>query len=187
MEPFVLSLSLCAGNSLVSGEFPSQRPVTRSFDVFFHLCLNKWLSKQSRGWWFETPSCSLWSHCNEHGSDQDRTRIKCWNRKYTLYTILMDELWVVCLEDVGENCITALFICLWANARKTYLHCKYTGVTSFLHKPFDVISSQKFRRPVYPTHAGIMAHAEMSWAVWSLFDSSVIVPMVSWGASVVRK
>ena len=40
--------------------FPTQRPVTRSFDVFFDRCLNKWLSKQSWGWWFETPSCPLW-------------------------------------------------------------------------------------------------------------------------------
>ena len=40
-------LALCAGNSLVIGEFPAQRPVTRSFDVFFDLCLNKRLSKQS--------------------------------------------------------------------------------------------------------------------------------------------
>ena len=52
------------GNTPVSGEFPSQRPVTRSFDVFFDLCLNKWLSKQSWRRWFETPSCSLWRHCN---------------------------------------------------------------------------------------------------------------------------
>ena len=36
------------------GEFPTQRPVTRSFDVFFHLRLNKRLSKQPWGWWFET-------------------------------------------------------------------------------------------------------------------------------------
>ena len=46
------------------GEFPQQRPVPRSFDVFFDLRLNKPLSKQSWGWWFETSSCSLWSHCN---------------------------------------------------------------------------------------------------------------------------
>ena len=58
-------LALCAGNSPVSGEFPSQRPVTRSFDVFFDLRLNRRLSKQSWGWWFETPSCSLWRHHNE--------------------------------------------------------------------------------------------------------------------------
>ena len=47
------------------GEFPTQRPVTRSFDVFFDLRLNKPLSKQSEGWWFETLSRSLWRHRNE--------------------------------------------------------------------------------------------------------------------------
>ena len=41
---------LCAGNSPVTGEFPSQRLVTRSFGVFFDLRLNKRLSKQSWGW-----------------------------------------------------------------------------------------------------------------------------------------
>ena len=46
------------------GEFPAQRPVTRSFDVFFDLRLNKRLSKQPWGWWFETPSWSLWCQCN---------------------------------------------------------------------------------------------------------------------------
>ena len=46
------------------GEFPAQRPVTRSFDVFFDLRLNKRLSKQSWGWWFETPAWSLWRHRN---------------------------------------------------------------------------------------------------------------------------
>ena len=61
---FSVSLALCVGNSPVTGEFSSQRPVTRSFHVFFDLCLNKRLSKQSWGWWFETPLCSLWRHCN---------------------------------------------------------------------------------------------------------------------------
>ena len=42
----------------------AQRPVTRSFDVFIDLCLNKRLSKQSWGWWLETASRSLWSHSN---------------------------------------------------------------------------------------------------------------------------
>ena len=65
MKTFSALLALCAGNSApVSGEFPSQRPVTRSFDVFFDLGLNKPLSKQLWGWWFETPSRSLWRHCN---------------------------------------------------------------------------------------------------------------------------
>ena len=52
------------GNSPVPGEFPAQRPVTRSFDVFFDLRLNKRLSKEHRRRWFETPSRSLWGHCN---------------------------------------------------------------------------------------------------------------------------
>ena len=64
MEPFSALLALCAGNSPVSGEFPSPRPVTRSFDVFFDLRLNKQLSKQPWGWWFETPPWSLWRQCN---------------------------------------------------------------------------------------------------------------------------
>ena len=61
METFSALLAICAGNSPVTGEFPAQRPVTWSFDVFFDLRLNQRLSKQSWGWWFETPSCR---HCN---------------------------------------------------------------------------------------------------------------------------
>ena len=41
-----------------------QRPVTRSFDVFFDLRLIKWLGKHLQGWWFETLSHPLWRHCN---------------------------------------------------------------------------------------------------------------------------
>ena len=51
METFSVLLAICAGNSPVTGEFPSQRPMTRSFDVFFDLCLNKNMSKQSAGCW----------------------------------------------------------------------------------------------------------------------------------------
>ena len=50
------------------GEFTghrTQRPVTRSFDVFFDLRLNKRLSKQLQGWWFKTLPRLLWRHCNE--------------------------------------------------------------------------------------------------------------------------
>ena len=64
METFSALLANCAGNSPVSGEFPAQRPVTRSFDVFFDLRPNKRLSKHWWGWWFETPPWSLWRQCN---------------------------------------------------------------------------------------------------------------------------
>ena len=64
METFSALLALSEGNSPVPGEFPLHRPVTWSFDVFFDQHLNKRLSKHSRRLWFETPSRSLWRHCN---------------------------------------------------------------------------------------------------------------------------
>ena len=66
MDAFSALLAICAGNSPVNGEFPAQRPVTQSFDVFFYLRLNKRLSKQSWGWWIETLSRPWWHHCNAH-------------------------------------------------------------------------------------------------------------------------
>ena len=63
------------GNSPVPGELPAQRPVTRSFDVFFDLRPNKRLSKQSWGWWFERPSRSLWRH---HNFDTTHPHVRKW-------------------------------------------------------------------------------------------------------------
>ena len=57
-------LALWEGNSPVTGEFPSQRPVTRSFDVLFDLRLNKRLNKQSIRRWCGNPSRPFWRHCN---------------------------------------------------------------------------------------------------------------------------
>ena len=65
IETFSALLALFAGNLSVTDEFHARRPVTRSLDVFFDLRLNKRLSKQPRGWWFQTPSCSLWRHCDD--------------------------------------------------------------------------------------------------------------------------
>ena len=67
MEAFSALLDFCEGNSPVTGKFPLQTPVTRSFDVFFDLRLNKRLDKQWRRRWLETPSRSLWYHRNEFG------------------------------------------------------------------------------------------------------------------------
>ena len=76
MEIFSALLAICAGNSPVSGEFPTQRPVTGRFDVFFDLHPNKRLSKQWWGWWFETISCPLWRHHNDMRNNDVMTR-KC--------------------------------------------------------------------------------------------------------------
>ena len=62
------------------GEFPTQRPVTRSFDVYFDLRPDKRLSKQLWGWWFETLSHSLWRHRNELWSFLQKSNLYRWIR-----------------------------------------------------------------------------------------------------------
>ena len=61
-DPIVFMMTSSNGNIFratghLCGEFTAQRPVVRSFDVFFDLRLNKRLRKQSWGWWFDTLSC----------------------------------------------------------------------------------------------------------------------------------
>ena len=120
METLSASLAFCAGTWPVSGEFPTQRPVTQSFYVFFDLCLNKRLSNQSWGWWFETPSGSLGRHCNKAIIVR-----RLWKsvtffkfilmyvvvvyRKHllvsTFYVISTIRLWCVQDESKAEDCI----------------------------------------------------------------------------------
>ena len=76
MEVFSALLSNSAGNLPVTGEFPTQRPVTRSFDVIFDLRLNKRLNKQSWGWCFETLSHTLWR------LHHDSSRFQCAHSCY---------------------------------------------------------------------------------------------------------
>ena len=85
METFSALLALFERNPQVTGGFYSQRSVTRSFDVFFELRMNKRLSKQPRHRWFETPSRSLWRHLMY-------IRVRPWNktRKPELWATLLD-------------------------------------------------------------------------------------------------
>ena len=75
METFSTLLAIFAGNTPVSGEFPAQRPITRSFEVFFDQY--KQLSKQSWGRWFEALSCPLWRHCNVIGTGRPGSWVCC--------------------------------------------------------------------------------------------------------------
>ena len=95
---FSALLALCAGNSPVTGEFPSARPVTRSFHVFFDLRLNKRLTKHSWGWWFETPSRSLWRHCNKANNTGVR------QRDVTIRTLTLYMYWIGIWIDRGIYC-----------------------------------------------------------------------------------
>ena len=103
-ETFSVLLSLCERNPPVTGGFPSQRPVTQSFDVFFDLGLNKRLNKWSWRRWFETPSSSLcgnwydvwgWirnfiAHFNGHAITYLCTELRCqWNWPQTVGVIAL--------------------------------------------------------------------------------------------------
>ena len=101
MEIFSALLARCEGSSSVTGEFP-QRPVTRSFDVFFDLRLNKRLGKQSWRRWFETLSPSLRRHCDgmtTNSSDPSFWKCKSvglwlarlYNRLLSIYQVLSND------------------------------------------------------------------------------------------------
>ena len=107
METFSALLAICAENSPVPGEFPAQRPVTRSFDVLFDLRPNKRLGKQSRGWWTETPSSSLWRHrngswckCLDIALWQELAQMTrlVWHNPVLNYTLNTDVKWTVRFE-----------------------------------------------------------------------------------------
>ena len=90
METFSALLAICAENSPVSGKFPAQRPVTRSFEVFFDLRLDELLSKHSWCWWLETPLCPLWRHSNDTRQQGLTTR---WGRD-KMAAIFQTAFWI---------------------------------------------------------------------------------------------
>ena len=61
IETFSALLAICAGKSPV---IPRTKASDAELWCFFDLRLNKRLSKQSWGWWFERPSRPLWRHSN---------------------------------------------------------------------------------------------------------------------------
>ena len=101
---FSALLAICAGNSPVPGEFPAQRPVTRSFVVPFDLRLNQRL-RQSWGWWFETLSRPLWRHCNtQTGISRLSSRNVCpWSRVAVQWTGLVTRVCGACIFQGGSH------------------------------------------------------------------------------------
>ena len=95
---------------------PSQTPVMRSFDVSFDLCLKKWLSKQSRGWWFETSSRPLWRQCN----------VKNFRIQFLS--------WIT-------PCPAEMNVFMWFQRRKTWKHHQLNGPWLYIAK-IDVPTSQ---------------------------------------------
>ena len=131
-ETFSALLAICAGSSPVTGEFPAQRPVSRNFDVFFEQRrLNKPLSKQWWGWWFETLSRPLCRHCNAHG-------------KYTMRTTSTSKL-MLCSNTIFRAQLkhtVAVYnehdqpstTCCWRFNFVSYSHYDIQGIAVTLHE-----------------------------------------------------
>ena len=93
---FRVTSPLC-GEFTGPGEFALQRPATRSFDVFFDLRLNKRLSEQPWGWWFETLLWSLWRQCNAKNSQEPVYSV--WSKDFLMMT------WQRCGRGINRQCI----------------------------------------------------------------------------------
>ena len=122
---------------------PAQRPVTRSFDVFFDLRLNKRLSKQSWGWWFETPSRSLWRHCNEYHDAQRNCEVHSSWPNYPLYRGIYQ--WLVCFLSKGpmtRKVISMLWYNQGSRKRNLFLCSDHTKHKNNVIIESKVISAQ---------------------------------------------
>ena len=115
---------LC-GEFIGPGEFPAQRPVTRSFDVFFDLHPNKGLSNwQWWAWWFETPPCPLRRHRNGVKTEQNKQRVlmhghQGWNVRHGLCHIYMRYVYIY-IWVVYSLCF---FCCLFITVTWWYVWC----------------------------------------------------------------
>ena len=126
---------LC-GECTGPGDFPAQRPVTRSLDVFFDMRLNKRLSKQSWGWWFETPSLPFWRYRN--------VDVETWLPKRPTHC-------PVCLVlAFGEYFRTSVY----GGWHFYKLYNVTVRLGSFHHYRFVVL----FTRPLYPYPSGLFHH-----------------------------
>ena len=66
METFLSLLGLCAGNSPVTGEFPAQRPVMQSFDVFFWHISKEAIMLNLMHWsYIHSSRCYVWRPCHK--------------------------------------------------------------------------------------------------------------------------
>ena len=119
---------LFEGNSPVTGEYPSQKPVTLIFDVFFDRRLDKRLSKWSRRRWLETPSRPLWRPCDVPWPVLDKMK---WNR--------------------GLNNHIYTVFCVWCN----YSCMHHDDVIKWKHFPRSWPFARGIHRsPVNSTHKG---------------------------------
>ena len=170
METYSALLAICAGNSPVPGEFPTQGPVTRSFDVFFDPRLNKRLSKQPWGWWFDTPSWSSWRHCNYLQKSR-------FNRVWLLFcNSILYHIW---LYDI----LTAEELTYWVLLYDPSYHIDQTGRSPKVVALFSATNFSSYIIKLLQLHDKIQIKWNYAWihyniAIWykKMCDISFLVP-----------
>ena len=148
--------------------FPGQRPVTRSFDVFFDLHLNKWLSKQSWGWWFETLSCPLWCHCN--GCYCYHFTAVFAKFAFVSWYEVMTQLW----RHGNGNIVTLTILPAWLHRKLSKFRCnQWLKFVKAVTVPYLIIS-----RKYMMTMNNYKRDVDTDWggtAIKSSFDSYMFV------------
>ena len=136
------TLQWCASRGwFIAHENWTSWPVTRSFDVFFVLCLIKRLSKHSRGWLFETPSRPLWRHYNvkDLHTHNSHARVK------------------IGVSFVSSNMVSFTFtIANWTVWKETKFHklCRAFAFVSYIPQILSIQISISKRIPFGYTNIG---------------------------------
>ena len=124
MKTFSALLALCEGNPPVTDGFPSQRPVKRSFDIFFDVCPNKRLRKQSICGSFGTPLCSLWRHCEiiviplrilRNDTQTEACTHNMIHGQYFLYLLLNNDYLSLLNKQFSIEKINEFYILFWSS------------------------------------------------------------------------
>ena len=160
------------------GELPTQRPVTRSFDVFFYLRLNKRLSKQPWGWWFETPSWSLWRQCNVNslfapGMSELLRLPVLWRYPYRYAFLNLDDntpTWAKLRQPGRKYATRAMRTAKYINA-----NAKRWGNVLSLYEYFLVCNETHFRRGA--THRQRLVTHDIHLAIIFQTIKSICIPL----------
>ena len=111
METFSALLALCEGNPRVTVGFPTQRPVSRSFDIFFDLRLNIGRAKRL---WFETQSRSFRRHCSVIGLFWPNYAIRRHRSGLTLDHVMLVAWWHKALTELNRCLLIFSEVMYWA-------------------------------------------------------------------------
>ena len=173
---FRVTGTLC-GKFTGPGEIPAQRPVTRNFDVFFDLRLNKRLSTQPWGWWFETPPWSLWCHCNETNTPEGTQTVRHNNAYISIsYATCWAHTWRIKYDlHISTPHLLIMFTsCWWRHNQITHpeLH------TASLHDMYSLSNYFILRNNLYQVLCTITFHRPTIDTFWyNVLRGSVIVTL----------